>query len=48
MLDAKFKLNHELAVVQDKHSAEPALAAIVVVPDIYNTVRRLMSYLLRG
>jgi len=32
-------------VGQNKHSTEPALAAIVVVPDSYDTVRRTMSHL---
>ena len=32
-------------VGQNKHSTEPALAAIVVVPDTYDTVRHTMSYL---
>lgn len=39
------QLNGEAAVVESKGSAEPALAAIVVVPDTYDTVRRAMSHL---
>lgn len=39
------QLNGEAAVVESKGSAEPALAAIVVVPDTYDTVRRTMSHL---
>ncbi len=38
-------LNDEVPVVEEKHSAEPTLAAIVVVPDTYDTVRRTMSHL---
>jgi len=34
-----------MAVVQNKQSAEPALAAIVVIPDTYDTVRRTMNHL---
>ncbi len=32
-------------VLQDQHPAKPALAAIVVVPDKYDTVRRTISHL---
>jgi hypothetical protein len=38
-------LNDEVPVVEEKHSAEPALAAIVVVPDTYDTVRCTISHL---
>jgi hypothetical protein len=34
-----------MAIVQDKCATEPTLAAIVVVPDTYDTVRRTMSHL---
>ena len=45
MFDGRFKINDEVAVVRDKHPAEPALAAIVVIPDTYDTVRRTISHL---
>jgi len=35
----------EVAVIQDNPSAEPALSAIVVVPDTYDTVRCTMNHL---
>ena len=35
----------EETVIHDRRSAEPDLAAIVVVPDTYDTVRRTMSHL---
>ena len=45
MLSHTFELNEAFAVAQDKHSAGPALAAIVVVPDEYDTVRHTMNKL---
>jgi GT2 family glycosyltransferase len=45
MLADRFKPNEEVTAAQDKHSAEPALAAIVVVPGKYDTVRCTMSHL---
>jgi len=45
MLADRFKPNEEVTAAQDKHSAEPALAAIVVVPDSYNTVQHTISHL---
>ncbi len=41
----RIKLNHAAAVLPDKRSVEPALSAIVVVPDTYGTIRRTMMHL---
>ncbi|MHA1485231.1 MAG: hypothetical protein ACTSPR_07940 [Candidatus Thorarchaeota archaeon] len=45
MVNDRLKPNDEASVVRDKQSADPALAAIVVVPDTYDTVRHTMSHL---
>ena len=45
MLDDRFKVNSGVTVTQGKHPAEPVLAAIVIVPDTYDTVRQTVSHL---
>ncbi len=45
MPDDRVKLANETSVARDKYTDIPALAAIVVVPDTYETVRRTMSHL---
>ena len=45
MLDKRFTQQEELAVAHDNHLDPPALAAIVVVPDTYETVRCTMRHL---
>ena len=45
MLSGTSEVNEKVASVQNKPSARLALAAIVVIPDTYDTVRRTMSHL---
>jgi hypothetical protein len=45
MLDDRFKVKDEVEVVRGKQLTEPALAAIVLIPDTYDTVRRTISHL---
>lgn len=45
MLSGISEVNEKVTSVQNKPSARPALAAIVVIPDTYDTVRRTMSHL---
>lgn len=45
MLDNGSKLKNNTAVEQDKDVVKPVLTAIVVVPDIYDSVRRTISHL---
>ena len=45
MLDDRSIPNAEAAAARNSYSAKPALSAIVVVPDTYETVRRTMRHL---
>lgn len=45
MLSGTSEVNEKVTSVQNKPSTRPALAAIVVIPDTYDTVRRTMSHL---
>jgi hypothetical protein len=45
MKDDKVRQSKKEPAVKGKNSAAPALSAIVVIPDIYDTVRNTMKYL---